>query len=233
MTIGGIEPSDVRKWVADLNGSYSPATVRKTYGLLATCLQAAVDDGLIGRTLCRGVQLPAAAQRPARFLDVDEIGRLADNMPDRYRALVLTAAFTGLRWGELAALRVSDLELLKRRLRVNQALSRDRGKLTFGPPKTTASRRTVSLSPNLVEIIADHIRRFPSDSGLVFTASRGTVLRDTNFRRRVWGPAVTAAGLEGLHFHDLRHSHVALLIAAGEHVKVIQSRLGHADRNPL
>jgi integrase len=75
----------------------------------------------------------------------------------------------------------------------------------------------------------DHIRRFPSDSGLVSTAGGGTVLRDTNFRRRVRGPAVTAAGLEGLHFHDLRHSHAALLIAAGEHVKVIQSRLGHAN----
>ena len=54
-------------------------------------------------------------------------------------------------------------------------------------------------------------------------------LRDSNFPRRIWGPVVTETGLEGLHFHDLRHSHVALLIAAGEHVKVIQSRLGHAN----
>ena len=101
-------------------------------------------------------------------------------MPERYRALVLTAAFTGLRWGELAGLRVSDLELLKRRLTVNQALSRDRGALTFGPPKTAASRRTVVLSPILVEIIADHIHRFPSDSGLVFTATGGTSPRSSN-----------------------------------------------------
>ena len=226
-TVGGIEPSDVRAWVARLAEDYSSATVRKTYGLLASCLQAAVDDGLISRSPCRSIKLPSLEQRPPRFLDAEEIGRLAETVPIRYRALILIAVFTGLRWGELAGLRVSDLELLQRRLRVNQALSRDRGKLTFGPPKTVASRRTVNVSPNLVEIIADHIRRFPTESGLVFAASGGTVLRDTNFRRRVWAPALADAGLVGLHFHDLRHSHAALLIKAGEHVKVIQSRLGH------
>ncbi len=87
----------------------------------------------------------------------------------------------------------------------------------------------MSLSPTLVDLIVDHIRRFPSEKQLAFTSATGSVLRDTNFRRRVWKPALTMVGLDGLHFHDLRHSHVALLIADDEHVKVIQSRLGHTS----
>ena len=87
----------------------------------------------------------------------------------------------------------------------------------------------MSRSPTLVDLIANHIRRFPSETQLVFTSATGSVLRDTNFRRRVWKPTLTTVGLDGLHFHDLRHSHVALLIAAGEHPKVIQERLGHSS----
>jgi len=130
MTVGGIEPTDVRKWVAQLTENYSPATVRKAHELLAACLLAAVDDGLIGRTPCRGVKLPRLESRAARFLNVEEIGRVADAVPDRYRALVLTAAFTGLRQGELFALRLKDLNMLQKRLTVAQTVARDRGKVT-------------------------------------------------------------------------------------------------------
>ena len=229
LALGGIEPSDIRAWINDLSQTLSPATVRKAYQLLAACLQVAVDDGLIGKTPCRNIELPRIESSEPMFLSVDEIGRLVGCLPLRHRAIVLTAAFTGLRWGELSALRISDLELLRRRLTVNQTAVRAGGTISFGPPKTAASRRTVSLPPVLVEVLAEHLQRFPSDGGFVFTGEKGAVLRSTNFRRRVWLPAVEEAGLDGLRFHDLRHSHAALLIAAGEHVKVIQSRLGHAS----
>jgi integrase len=163
------------------------------------------------------------------FLSVEEIGRLVGFLPARHKAIVLTAAFTGLRWGELSALRISDLRLLRRRLTGNQTAARAGGHSSFGLPKTAASRRIVSLPPDLAEVLAEHLRRFPVDGGSVFTGEKGAVLRSTNFRRRVWLPAVKAAGLDGLRFHDLRHSHAALLISGGEHVDVIQSRLGHAS----
>lgn len=229
MTLGAIEPADVRSWVKTLTETLSPATTRKAYELLSSCLRTAVEDGLIGRSPCRGIQLPRLERSEPRFLDLDDIGRLAEAMPARYRALVLTAAFTGLRWGELAALRVSDFEPLQRRLRVNQTVTRDHGTSGVGPPKTQASRRAVSLPANLVDALAAHLAEYRSEGGLVFTGSQGTMLDASRFRRRVWLPAVARAGLEGLHFHDLRHTHAALLIRSGEHVKVIQSRLGHAS----
>ena len=91
-----------------------------------------------------------------------------------------------------------------------------------------AARRTVTLPASLCDELARHLNHYPTDD-LIFTASEGGPIRWSNFRRRTWKPATEAVGLDGLRFHDLRHSHAALLIAAGEHPKVIQGRLGHAS----
>jgi len=186
-------------------------------------------SGLIARSPARSISLPKAEHREMRFLSVDEISSLADTIEDRYQALVLTAAYTGLRAGELGALRVDRLNLLRRTLRVEEALSSVRGHLSVGPPKTPAARRTVGIPAFLCEILADHISRFPGEDDLVFSATEGGAIRWTNFRRRVWKPAVSDSIGEPCRFHDLRHSHAALLIAAEEHPKVIQARLGHAS----
>jgi integrase len=87
----------------------------------------------------------------------------------------------------------------------------------------------VSLPGFLCDALAEHIARYPAASGFVFTSAEGGLIRWTNFRRRVWQPAVAASVGEPCRFHDLRHSHAALLIAQGEHPKVIQGRLGHAS----
>lgn len=102
--------------------------------------------------------------------------------------------------------------------------------LTLGPLKTTGSKRRVSLPRFLREEIAVHLTAYPvRPEGLVFTSPEGEPLRRTTFRRRIWLPAIEAAGVGPLRFHDLRHSHAALLIAQGEHPKVIADRLGHAS----
>ena len=78
--------------------------------------------------------------------------------------------------------------------------------------------------------VENHLGAYPTGhEGQIMTSASGTYLRRSNFRRRVWTPAVVAAGLSPLRFHDLRHSHVALLIAQGEHPKLIADRLGHAS----
>ena len=118
---------------------------------------------------------------------------------------------------------------LRKTLRVEESLSEIRGEFYFKSPKSAASRRTVSAPTFLLEELAEHLGAFPDPSELIFTAPGGGPIRRTNFRRRIWMPAVELSVGEPCTFHDLRHSHAALLIAQGEDPKVIQERLGHAS----
>lgn len=101
--------------------------------------------------------------------------------------------------------------------------------IRLGPPKSKASKRTVIMPEFLVEELAQHLAQYRDPDGWVFPASQGGPVRRTNFRRRFWLPAVRASVGGPLRFHDLRHTHAALLIAQGVHVKVLQDRLGHAS----
>ena len=152
-----------------------------------------------------------------RFLTINEVEALADAIRPRYRAFVLTGAYTGLRPGELAALCIDRLDILRRQLRIEE------------PIKTPATRRTVSFPPFLAEVLAAHLSVYPGKDGYVFTAPEGGRLGPSLFRQRMWYPAVRASVGEPMRPHDLRHTHVALLIAAGEDPYVISQRLGHAS----
>ena len=101
--------------------------------------------------------------------------------------------------------------------------------LHVGPPKTRASRRTVGLPRFVVEELAVHLADVGDPEAFVFTAPQGGLLRLPAFRARVWRPAVAAAGLEGLRIHDLRHTAVALWIAAGANPKEVSARAGHSS----
>jgi integrase len=216
----------VRQWIANLDDQgYAPATIRKAYQLLS----AAVEDGLLPRSPARGVTLPRMERPEMHYLTAAQVAEVAAAIAPRYEVLVLTAAYTGLRFGELAALRVNRLDMLKRSLRVVENLSEIQGHFAVGPVKSKASRRTVTMPSFLVERLASHITAYPEDSGVVFGAPEGGPIRRTNFRRRHWLPAVRSTVGDGVRFHDLRHTHAALLIAEGIHPKVIQERLGHAS----
>lgn len=230
LPIGQLQPVHISQWVAALaDKGLAPATTRKAYQLLAAALASAVDNGLIPISPCRKVKLPALVTPEMRTLAPDEIDNLADAIDDQYRAMVLAAAYTGLRFGELCALRTDRLDFLRKTVRVEESLSEVKGEFVFKAPKSGASRRTVSAPGFLVEGIAQHLATYPDGSGLVFTAQMGGPIRRTNFRRRIWKPAVKASVGEPCTFQDLRHSHAAILIAQGEHPKVIQERLGHAS----
>jgi integrase len=230
MTLSSIRPVTVRRWIADLvDAGYASTTVRTAHALLSSVLKAAVRDGLLPKSPAEDTPLPKVEHREMRFLSHDEIGDLAQAVDPRYRALVLTAGYTGLRFGELAGLEVRHLEMLRRSLRVDQAMTDVGGRVELGPVKTSSSRRTVKLPRFLVDELAQHLAAFPSGAGLVFSAERGGPIRRTNFRRREWLPAVAASVGVPCRFHDLRHSHAALLIADGSHPKVIQARLGHSS----
>ena len=225
-------PVHVTSWISKLIvAGYAPATTRKAFQLLAGMFKAAEMSRLIAQSPCRDVKLPAVGRREMRFLNEAELRDLLEAIDPRYRVFVLTASHTGLRYGELAGLKVGRLDLLRKRLTVAETLSEVQGKLILGEPKSEASRRSVTLPAFLVEELAQHLsaegRRDGDD--FVFTDPGSGPIRRSNFRRRVWIPAVRASVGEPMRFHDLRHTHAAMLIAADQHPKVIQSRLGHAS----
>lgn len=228
--IAKIAPTDVRAWLRGLDAA--PGTVRNVYRVAKPIFDAAVADRLIAASPCVGVKLPRSPRSETVFLTADEVAVLAKAMPPRYRALVMVAAYTGLRAGELGALRVRNLDLLRGRITVQASLSDVGGKLHFGPTKTYRIR-TVPLPRSLCETLAAHLgaqAHGPDD--LVFAARNGAPMRHHLFYGRIFKPTVRRVlpeRLHGLRFHDLRHTCAALLIAQGAHPKAISSWLGHSS----
>jgi integrase len=220
----------VRAWVADLTArELAPATVVKAYHLLGKVLAGAVDAGMIAQSPCRRVSLPKIEREEMRFLTPVEIGRLADAIQPRYRALVLVGAYGGLRIGELAGLRRERVDLLRGTVEVAEIMTEVAGQLQVGPPKTRASRRMVGLPRAVAKVLAEHLAPGGQPADFVFTGPQGGPLRIANLRNRIWRPATTAAGLDGLRIHDLRHTAVALWIAAGASPKEVAVRAGHSS----
>ncbi len=157
--------------------------------------------------------------------------RLAEVIDARYRVLVLLAVFASLRWSELAALRRSDIDLEARTVRVFRQLAESPGGgFTFGPPKSAAGLRTVVFPDLIVPDLSWHLARFtgPHDDSLLFTSPVGSPLRHSNFRRRVWLPALAEADLSEVHFHDLRHAGNVLAAGAGANLRELMERMGHS-----
>ncbi len=238
-TLGGVElarvtPSSVRRWHAELVKAdrLSGATIAKCYRLLHAMFATAVADELIVRNPCviKGASSDRSGERPVASLP--DVLQLAEAIGPRYRALVLTATMTGLRLGELLALRRRNVDLLHGNVSVlEQLYELADGRQQFGPPKSDAGRRTVALPPQLVSELEGHLARFsqPGPDGLVFTSSEGFAVRRGNFRKRVWAPAAKASGLEHLRFHDLRHTGNTLAAATGASTRELMSRMGHAS----
>jgi len=231
LPLAGIRPMHVRSFVSELVGQeLAPSTVKATYLVAAQVLEAAAIDGLISRSPCVGIDLPRERrQQEMHFLNAEQVNDLAVAIDDRFRALVLTAAYGGLRAGELAALRVDRVNTLARTLDVVDSLSEAPGGISVGPTKT-GRRRSILLPRFLAQLLGEHIGRYGSPEGWVFTSPEGGPLRHRNFYRRHFKPAVEAAGLPaGLRFHDLRHTCAALLIANGRHMEEVKDYLGHSS----
>jgi integrase len=216
--------------VADLSGrELAPATVQKAYQLLGKVMGAAVDAGMIPHSPCRRVPLPKVDREEMRFLTPAEVMRLVEAIRPKYRALVLLGAYGGLRIAELAGLRRKRVDLLRGTVEVSEIMTEVRGYLYMGPPKTRASRRRVGLPQVVTVELRRHLASPGDPDDLVFTGPQGGPLRVTAFRARIWRPATRAAGLDGLRIHDLRHTAVALWIAAAANPKEVSARAGHAS----
>jgi integrase len=232
-TIAGITEADVRRWRADLLAAgVTPVTAAKAYRLLKAIMATAADDGLIRRNPCRvkGAGTEKSPERPV--LTVAQVYALADAAGPRYRALVLLACFCGLRWGELAALRRCDIDIETGTVRVARQLTEVLGQPPiFGPPKSDAGRRTVVVPAMILPDISSHLASFtpPVADALAFTSPGGKALRHSNFRSRIWLPALAATGLPGVHFHDLRHAGNLFIANAGANLRELMERMGHSS----
>lgn len=226
--VAAIRQPDVVAWVGTLQGKgLAPATVIKAYQLLAGALQGAADAGLIAASPCRNVPLPRVERREMRFLDHDEIARLAEAMDVRYRAMVLTLAYAGLRIGEAIALQPHRLLPARRELDIVTAVTWVKGRPHQGPPKSRSGLRRVSLPREVWDVLTEHVEVHATE--WVFPSPHGGLIQPATWRTRFWLPATRAAGLEGLRIHDLRHTAVSLWIASGGHPKSVSTRAGHSS----
>ena len=230
--------------MADLGAQgYAPATVVKAQQILSKVLRSAVRARLIPTNSCEDSELPKIERDEQLFLSPEEVAVLAETINPRHRVMVLFAAYTGLRLGELAGLRRRRIDLEEGTVAVTEICIHVRGRTTSGPPKTKASLRSVPFPAYVVEELAEHVAGMKPDD-LVFTSVDGhSPIRSSNFHRRIWQPACVEAGFgemvdadtktgrscEGLRPHDLRHTAVALWIAGGASPKEIAARAGHTS----
>ncbi len=231
-SIGSIQQVDVRRFVADMiaRGS-APGTVRNARKVLRLVLGAAQGSGAIRTNPCDGVRVPASPKTEMVFLSPEEVESLAAAIGPCHATLVRFAAYTGLRAGEICALRVGRLDLLRGRVLVAESVTEVEGHgLVFGEPKTN-ERRSVTLPAFLRDELGAHLAgRHAKPDNFVFPSPSGGVLHHKMFYKRIFKPAVVAAGLPpGLRYHDLRHTCASLCIALGAHPKAIQERLGHSS----
>ncbi|MFC4062383.1 tyrosine-type recombinase/integrase [Planomonospora corallina] len=171
----------------------------------------------------------AAAERVLWKMGMD--GRADCTHDRRFRALVLLATFASLRWGEVSALRRSDLDLDAGTVRVRAAyVERSTGELVLGPPKSKAGRRIVGIPQGIVPALREHLDTYvQTDPGaLVFPGAKGGPLRRSGFNTRTrWVDVVREMGLLGLHLHDLRHTGNMLAAESGAGLKDLMARMGH------
>lgn len=230
--IGTVTRGDVQRLVNCWAAEYSPSTVLRHYAYLRGLFSYAESCELILRTPCRNIRLPAVSPREAEILDSARLEDLARALGS-YGPMVYLAAM-GLRWGEIAGLRVSRLDFLRGTVTIDTQRTRgENGRMIQQDPKTRASRRSLSIPGWLMNILAEHLARrgvtAQKPEALVFVSPAGEPLHYSNWRRRVWLPALAEAGLDRLTFHDLKHTAATTLVEEGVDVKTAQVRLGHAS----
>jgi len=227
-----IQPRDIRAFAARLaDRGLAPATVRKVVASVRALLATAAEDGLIRSNPCAGVRL--AGRRPPgeepqdakRALTEEQLARVIEETPEQWRLLVRFLSQTGLRIGELIALRWEDVDLGVRRVKVRRRIYKG----TVDVPKSRYGIRDVPISTVLAQELWRHraASGAPPDDTPVFPSSVGTPLNGEALLNRMFKPAVRRAGVPWAGFHTLRHTCASMLFRSGWNAKQVQVVLGH------
>ena len=225
---------------ARLDSGCSAASVHKMHETLHKALKQAVRWGYMTKNPADDVDPPKVYTEEVLPLTRDEARRFLKVVRgDRLEALYVVALHTGLRQGELLALRWEDVDLEGKTLQVRRTLTRDGGKLAVGPTKTAKGRRTVRLTRDAAEALREHLTRQLEEidvlgdsygpGGLVFASTKGTPINPTNLRKRSLAPLLVRSGLPHQTFHQLRHTAATILLLKNVNPKIVSEMLGHAS----
>jgi integrase len=227
--LASVLPSEVQSWATDRAALLAPSTLRNLVSLLRSIYASAVLDRLVASSPVVRVQLPRHERERVVPLTIREVQTLAGVMPRRNTAMVVTQAGLGLRIGELLALRVEDVNFLRRTVRIEWQFAPQSKVRTI--PKTPRSRRTVPLPRVVADALAKHLEEFPaSKDGTIFTTRYGEPYRHDYYGSIIFGAAVRTAGLPfKTTSHSLRHHYASVLLAGGESVVAVAERLGHEN----
>lgn len=231
ISLRDITPAVVRVWHSQMDPG-KPAQRAQTYGLLRAILATAVADEIISANPCR---VRGAGQtrraRPIEPATLAELAIILQEMPPRYRALVLLGAWCGLRFGELTELRRGDIDLERRAVHVRRGVVRVDGQVTVGTPKSQAGVRDVAIPPHLLPLLQEHLDSHVAGSrtSLAFpSVGDPDVQVHSNTVRRHWLRARRVAGRPDLRVHDLRHTGAVMAAQAGATLAELMARLGQS-----
>ena len=237
--MGKILPSEIQRWVTTaLEEGLSAASVRKYHTMLGSVFERAHRDRVVTFNPCAHTELPKVIKKKARTLTPTEYDTILASLPARHRLMVETAINTGLRWGELIALKPRHLDLIKRTLTVEETVvevsiknSPTGARMLTKPYPKDNEARTIGLPADLVDQLTDAITtRHLGPGDLLFATREGTPISRNTFRTRVWLPAIKASGVDfDVRVHDLRHAHASWLLAGGSDLKSVMDRMGHAQ----
>jgi integrase len=244
--LGGIKlknlsPTHLQGFYRDrLDVGLSASTVHKIHTIIHKALSQAMEWHVVSRNVAETVKPPRPVPKEMHPLSTEEVRRLLRvARGDRFEALYILAVTTGMRQGELLALRWQDVDVQNATISVGRTLTRNGGRVAIGEPKTKKSRRSIRLTPQAVKALGEHLKRqlrdiellgdHYKDQGLVFTTNTGAPINPSNLRRRSFAPLLERAKLPHFRFHDLRHTCATLLFARGTHPKYVQELLGHAN----
>jgi len=205
---------------------YAVSTMRSVRATISTVLEAAVGRRYIADNAAHGIRIREAdSKREPRYCQPPEVRKLLLKLGEPCRSVVLVAVSTGLRIGEILALRWKRIDLLRNTIEVAETFSSGE----FGPPKTRSSRRTIPISTSLGGVFRRLRPAVCEPERLVFATAKGTPLNPKNLYNRELAPACDEIGLPRVSWHSFRHTHATLLHESGESLKTAQSLLGHSD----
>jgi integrase len=246
MNVSDIEHSDVNEWITELvRKGIHPPTIDKAHRTLRACLSSAVAAGMADSNAASRAETPSQDRRDPFFLSASQVDAVASEVPDRDRALVYFLAYTGARIGEATALRVKNLDLLRRRVTIAENAPEVAGR-KLEPGKTKSGEiRTVPIFEDLATELSAHLDRYgvrgndgELDRGaFVFSSADGRVVRQNNWRSRVFQPAAVRAGVTRVgksgkvqvpRVHDLRHTFASLAAESGYTLHEVKEMLGHS-----
>ncbi|MDO8108320.1 tyrosine-type recombinase/integrase [Isoptericola sp. b441] len=242
LQLGKISPSAIQGWVSHaLDQGLSPRSIAKYHTMLHSIFARAVRDRLIAFNPCADTELPKVVTRRARTLTPAEFDAILSEIPERFRPLVLTGIETGLRWGELIALRPRHIDFLRRAITVEETIvevsrkdSPTGQRMIVKPYPKDDEPRTLTVSQGLLDALAARIATLGlARDDLLFPSremAHGEPLSRATFNTRYWRPAVQRAGIDfPARMHDLRHAHASWLLAGGADLKAVMERMGHAQ----